>query len=397
MNRVFIIVLDSLGVGYLPDAEEYGDLGANTLGHIDDSLELKLPVLESCGLGNILPLRGVSAVDNPRASWGRAASVTKGKDSTVGHWEIAGLPIDEALMVWPEGIPAEITAEFESRINLKTLGGSVASGTQIIAELGSEHCRTGYPIIYTSADSVFQIAAHEEIVPLETLYSWCEAAREMLNVGRVIARPFIGTEGSWKRTGNRHDYSMPAPGITMLDVLARAGKSVTSVGKISDLFAGRGINESFPTKTNDEGMQKTIELAGSDSSGLVFVNLIEFDSVYGHRRDVRGYRDALQAFDAQLGTLLPLLGEDDAVIICADHGCDPIFKGTDHSREYIPVLVYGPALKAVELGTRSSFADIAATTLDLLLGNPADSEIRGQSFAKEMNYVYTSGNNQKET
>lgn len=384
MNRVFVIVLDSVGVGFLPDAETYGDLGANTLGHIDDSLELKLPVLQSLGLGNILSLRGVRPVDNPRASWGRAASITKGKDSTVGHWEIAGLPIDEALLVWPDGIPEDIVTQFETAIGRRTLGGTVASGTQIIAEFGHEHCRTGNPIIYTSADSVFQIAAHEGVVPLETLYSWCETARNMLNVGRVIARPFVGTGGTWQRTGNRHDYSMPAPGITMLDVLARAGKQVTSVGKISDLFAGRGISESFPTKSNNEGMQRTAELAASVSQGLIFVNLVEFDSVYGHRRDVRGYRDALQAFDTQLGEFLPLLQEDDALVICADHGCDPIFKGTDHTREYIPVVVYGPALKAEDLGTRSSFADIAATTLELLLGSAVDGGIQGQSFAAQI-------------
>lgn len=368
IKRVFLIVLDSVGVGFLPDAHEYGDLGANTLGHIGEAVGLNLPTMEALGLGNIIPIKGVSSVPQAKGAWGKAASKAKGKDTTVGHWEIAGLIKDTPLPTWPNGIPQEISSAFEQKIGRKTIGNTVASGTEIIAQFGEEHTNTGFPICYTSADSVFQIAAHEDIVPLETLYSWCQIAREMLDVGRVIARPFIGEAGNWQRTANRHDYSLLPPGKTLLDSLTDAGKTVIGVGKISDIFAGRGISQSFPIKSNRDGLQRTISLADSISSGLIFTNLVDFDMKYGHRRDPMGYKQALEEFDAMLPQLVEKLNRDDLLIITADHGCDPIFKGTDHTREYVPILVAGPSVKSKDLGVRTSFSDIAATVKEVLLG-----------------------------
>ena len=383
INRVFVIVLDSAGVGFLPDAGEYGDnggdLGANTLGHIGDAVGLTVPVMESLGLGHITPIRGVAPAAAPRGAWGKAASRSKGKDTSTGHWEIAGVVMDKALPTFPKGIPPEIVQAFEARIGRKTLANSIASGTQIIEEYGEEHVRTGFPIVYTSADSVFQIAAHEEAVGLDLLYEWCNIAREMLDVGRVIARPFIGAPGSWQRTANRHDYSLQPPGTTILDRLSAAGQDVVSVGKISDIFAGRGVTASHPIKSNDEGIATTLRLAQTPGRGMVFTNLVDFDMKYGHRRDVVGYQQALQSFDAQLATLLSLLRDDELVIITADHGCDPIFKGTDHTREYIPVLVAGPRVIPCDLGVRASFADIAATIAELLLN-----ERDAGSFARDV-------------
>ncbi len=375
INRVFIVVLDSAGVGALPDAADYGDEGANTLGHIGDAVGLTVPTMEALGLGRITPIRGVQ----PVASWGKAASNSKGKDTSTGHWEIAGLSMDTPLPTFKSGIPADISQAFEAKIGRKTLGNTVASGTEIIEQFGEEHVRTGFPIVYTSADSVFQIAAHEEVVGLDTLYEWCHIAREMLDVGRVIARPFVGKPGAWQRTSNRHDYSLQPPGVTILDRLTSAGKKVVSVGKIADIFAGRGVSESHPIKSNDEGMEATIRLASAPGQGLVFTNLVDFDMKYGHRRDVQGYKRALEIFDAQLPTLLSLLRDDELLLITADHGCDPIFKGTDHTREYIPVLVAGPKVKPVDLGIRGSFSDIAATIAELLLG-----ENDKGSFAREI-------------
>lgn len=367
INRVFLIVLDSVGAGFLPDAEAYGDLGANTLGHIGEAVNLSLPNMQALGLGNIIPIKGVDPTLNPKAAWGKAQSKSKGKDTTIGHWEIAGIIKDSPLPTWPQGIPREVSLAFEQKIGRKTLANSVASGTEIIAQFGDEHVKTGFPICYTSADSVFQIAAHESIVPLEQLYQWCSLARSMLDVGRVIARPFTGTSGDYQRTANRHDYSLEPPGITILDKLFNAGKKVVSIGKISDIFAGRGISESYPIKSNKDGIEKTIELSQQKESGLVFTNLVDFDMKYGHRRDVKGYRDALEEFDTFLPQLLNLLREDELLIITADHGCDPIFKGTDHTREHIPILVYGPQVKPENLGTRKSFSDIAASISDMLL------------------------------
>lgn len=367
INRVFLIVLDSVGVGFLPDAEAYGDLGANTLGHIGEAVNLSLPNMQALGLGNIIPIKGVDPTTTPKAAWGKAKSKSKGKDTTIGHWEIAGIIKDSPLPTWPQGIPLEISQAFEQKIGRKTLANSVASGTEIIAQFGDEHVKTGFPICYTSADSVFQIAAHESIVPLEQLYQWCSIARSMLDVGRVIARPFTGTSDNYQRTANRHDYSLEPPGITILDKLFNAGQKVVSIGKISDIFAGRGISENYPVKSNKEGIEKTIELSQQKDSGLVFTNLVDFDMKYGHRRDVKGYRDALEEFDTFLPQLLNLLREDELVIITADHGCDPIFKGTDHTREHIPLLVYGPQVKPENLGTRESFSDIASSISDMLL------------------------------
>ncbi len=372
IRRVFIIVLDSAGVGFMPDAGEYGeqggDLGANTLGHIGDAVGLTVPVMESLGLGRIIPIRGVMPVASPLGAWGKAASRSKGKDTSTGHWEIAGVVLDKALPTFPKGIPPEITQAFEARIGRKTLGNSVASGTEILEQLGEEHVQTGFPIVYTSADSVFQIAAHEEVVGLDLLYEWCQIARDMLDVGRVIARPFIGTPGHWQRTANRHDYSLQPPGTTILDRLSAAGQDVVSVGKISDIFAGRGVTASYPIKSNDEGIAATLRLVQTPGRGLVFTNLVDFDMKYGHRRDVIGYQQALQSFDDQFAALLKQLRDDELVIVTADHGCDPIFKGTDHTREYIPILVAGPRVVPIDLGVRASFGDIAATIAELLLG-----------------------------
>lgn len=386
INRVFVVVLDSAGVGFLPDADQYGDQGANTLGHIGDALGLTVPTMESLGLGRITPIRGVRPLEAPRGAWGKAASKSSGKDTSTGHWEIAGLIMEKPLPTFKSGIPADISQAFEARIGRKTLGNTTASGTEIIEQFGEEHVRTGFPIVYTSADSVFQIAAHEEVIGLDTLYEWCHIAREMLDVGRVIARPFIGQPGSWQRTSNRHDYSLMPPGTTILDRLSAAGQDVISVGKISDIFAGRGVSASHPIKSNDEGMEATIRLAEKPGNGLVFTNLVDFDMKYGHRRDVQGYKQALATFDAQLPTLLSLLRDDELLLITADHGCDPIFKGTDHTREYIPVLVAGPKVMPVDLGVRGSFADIAATVAELLLG-----ENDKGSFAREIVQNRTQG------
>lgn len=379
INRVFVIVLDSAGAGFLPDADDYGDLGANTLGHIGEAVGLSVPNMEALGLGNILPIRGVRPVSEPRGAWGKAASRSRGKDTTIGHWEIAGLIMDKSLPTFPDGIPPEITREFEAKIGRKTLANSVASGTEILKAFGDEHVKTGCPIVYTSADSVFQIAAHESVVPLETLYEWCHIAREMLDVGRIIARPFTGSNGDWKRTPNRHDYSLVPPGVTILDRLHDAGLPVVSVGKISDIFAGRGVSASNPITSNTDGMEKTINLARAAGSGFVFTNLVDFDMKYGHRRDVKGYRDSLEEFDAQLGTMLPLLRDGEILIITADHGCDPVFKGTDHTREYIPILVAGPGVKPGALGVRETFADISQTIVELLLGESGPG-----SFARDI-------------
>ena len=379
IHRVFVVVLDSAGVGALPDAADYDDLGANTLGHIGDEVGLAVPTMETLGLGRITPIRGVKPVVHPRGAWGKAASKSSGKDTSTGHWELAGLIMEKPLPTFKSGIPAEVSHAFEAKIGRKTLGNISASGTEIIEQFGEEHVRTGFPIVYTSADSVFQIAAHEKVVGLDTLYAWCQMARDMLDVGRVIARPFIGQPGSWQRTSNRHDYSLMPPGETILDRLLAAGHRVISVGKISDIFAGRGVSESYPIKSNDEGMEVTIRLASSLGDGLVFINLVDFDMKFGHRRDVAGYQQALQTFDAQLPTLLSLLRGDELLIITADHGCDPTFRGSDHTREYIPLLVAGPAVQPVDLGTRESFADIAATIAELLLNEPDPG-----SFAREI-------------
>ena len=370
MKRIAIVVLDSVGVGALPDAHLYGDEGSNTLGHVAKALGgLKMPNAAKLGIGNIIPIEGVSPTQEPQGAWGKMAEVSKGKDTTTGHWELAGLTLKAPFPTYPNGFPPEIMEAFEAKIGRQTLGNYPASGTAIIEELGAEHLRTGFPIVYTSADSVFQIAAHEEIVPLDTLYAWCKLARDLLQgehaVGRVIARPFLGEVGQFKRTANRKDYSLAPFQATVLDALQEKDIPVYGVGKISDIFAGRGLSESFPTKSNQAGVDRVVELLGSKQEDcLIFANLVDFDMVWGHRHDPEGYGRGLEAFDERLPELLAGLGSDDLLFIVADHGCDPTFPGTDHTREYVPLLVAGPNVDSVDLGVRHSFADVAKTVAD---------------------------------
>ncbi len=386
INSVIIIIIDSLGVGELPDADKYGDTGSNTLGNIARAVGgLALPNLEKLGLGNIIDIVGVPPMKTPLAAYGKMAEASAGKDTTTGHWEIAGVILDNPFPVFPHGFPPEIIKEFESKIGRRTMANEVASGTEIIARLGEEHIRTGYPIVYTSADSVFQIAAHEEIVPLEELYRMCRIAREMLTgdyaVGRVIARPFVGKPGEFKRTANRHDFSLAPPRLTILDLLKENGLAVLAVGKINDIFAARGITESVHTKNNMDGVDKTKDFIKQNKKGLVFTNLVDFDSVFGHRNDPWGYAEALTDFDLRLPEILELVKKDELLVITADHGCDPTTESTDHSREYVPLLVYGPKVKkGVCLGTRETFADIAATIAEIF---HLDFHV-GTSFLKEI-------------
>lgn len=364
-----MIVLDSVGIGELPDAHLYGDEGSNTLGNIARQVTLHVPTLASLGLSRIVTLPGVKVAASPLAAFGRMAERSAGKDSVTGHWELMGLVIDSAFPTFPNGFPRELIDAFETRIGRKTIGNVVASGTAIIDELGPEHMRTGAPIVYTSADSVFQIAAHEAVVPVPQLYEFCAIAYQLavegLGMGRVIARPFIGAPGAFQRTANRHDYAMPPRGETLLDRLVAHGHAVTSVGKISDLFAGRGITHSFPTSSDADGMDRVAERMSEQDRGLIFANLVDFDTVYGHRNDVRGYADNLERFDERLARLLPLLHEDDLLVITADHGNDPSTPSTDHSREHVPLLVTGRNVrKGVDLGTRETFADLAQTLAD---------------------------------
>lgn len=367
LKRVVIIVLDSVGVGELPDAHLYGDAGSNTLGNVARAVGgLYMPHAQRLGLGNILQVEGVPPTKGPRGAWGKMAQVSKGKDTTTGHWEIAGLKLEAPFPTYPNGFPADIVAEFEKRIGRKTLGNYPASGTAIIEELGRDHIQTGFPIIYTSADSVFQIAAHEEVVPLSQLYEWCQMARDLLQgdhaVGRVIARPFVGEVGFFTRTSNRHDYSLPPFKPTVLDALTQGGIPVYGVGKISDIFAGQGVSESFTTKSNQEGVDQVVKLLGAKKqSCLVFANLVDFDMLWGHRNDVEGYARGLEEFDMRLPEILQSLQQDDLLFIVADHGCDPTTLGTDHTREYVPLLVAGPGVHPVHLGVRQSFADVAKT------------------------------------
>jgi phosphopentomutase len=374
-SRAIVIVLDSVGVGELPDARAYGDEGSNTLGNIARQVRLNIPTLASLGLSRIVTLPGVKVTASPLAAFGRMAERSAGKDSVTGHWELMGLVIDRAFPTFPRGFPAEMIAAFEQRIGRRTIGNVVASGTAIIDELGPEHMRTGAPIVYTSADSVFQIAAHEDVVPIAQLYEFCEAAYEIAvegaGLGRVIARPFVGTPGAFQRTANRHDYAMPPCGETLLDRLVAHGHVVTAIGKINDLFAGRGISRSFSTKSDADGMTRLAEQMASQDGGLIFANLVDFDTVYGHRNDVPGYAANLERFDASLATLLSMLREDDLLVITADHGNDPSTPSTDHSREHVPVLVTGQRVrKGVDLGTRRSFADLAQTLAEVF-GVPA--------------------------
>ena len=379
-KRVFLIVLDSLGIGEAPDASLFGDAGSNTLGSIRRSSKFSCPNLEKLGLFHIDGVGG--GVTSPLASFARMREASMGKDTTIGHWEIAGLISKDPLPTYPNGFPEEVISEFEALTNRGVLCNRPYSGTDVIRDYGEEHLCTGNLIVYTSADGVFQIAAHEDVVPLNELYRYCEIARKMLvgkhGVGRVIARPFAGKH-PFVRTSGRHDYSITPPAKTMVDVLAENGLDTIPVGKIYDIFAGLGFERSNPTASNEDGMQKTLTFVDADFCGLCFVNLVDFDSVYGHRNDVDGYAAALSAFDRFLGEFLPKLRQDDLLLITADHGCDPATPSTDHSREYTPLLLYGDSVKrGINLGTRPTFADIGTTVLDYF-GLPVDS-IAGESL-----------------
>ena len=369
-KRVIMIVLDSVGAGEAPDAAAYGDLGSNTLGHIaDETPGFALPNLARLGLGNILPLKGVPPTDNPLAAFGRLREVSCGKDTTAGLWELAGTPVTRPLPTYPNGFPPELIAEFERRIGRKTLGNVAASGTLIIQELGGQHLRTGYPIVYTSADSVFQIAAHEEVIPLTRLYEMCHIARGLLvdkhGVGRVIARPFVGEPGYFQRTANRRDFSLLPPEGNVFMRLRQAGVVTVAIGKIHDIFAGQNIDFSYHTAGNTDGMDKLLAALDKHPAGFIWANLVDFDMLYGHRNNVAGYAAALQEFDAFLPQLLVKIRPGDLLIITADHGNDPTTPSTDHSREYVPLLAYGLAA-GVDLQIRSTFADVGATVTDYL-------------------------------
>ena len=368
IKRIIIVVLDSVGIGAMPDSAEYGDIGANTLGNVARHCKgLKLYNLEKLGLGCIAPIEGLRKVEVPLAAFGKMAEVSKGKDTTTGHWELAGCVVKEPFPVYPDGFSPEVIESFTKYTGLEVLGNIAASGTEIIAKLGEEHMLTGKPIFYTSADSVFQIAAHEEIIPLERLYELCKIAREKVcvgkhAVGRIIARPFIGTPGNFVRTANRHDYSLAPLSPTVLDKLREKNLAVIAVGKIADIFAHQGISETFPTTSNEHGMTVLSRLVTEESkNGIIMVNLVDFDMKFGHRNDPEGYGRALEQFDVQLGLLLQQLSGQDLLIITADHGCDPTAPGTDHTREYVPLLAYRVGMKTEDLGIRSSFADVAAT------------------------------------
>ena len=388
IHRVVLIVLDSVGVGSLPDAAAFGDDGANTLAHVAERRGgLTLPHLAKLGLGNILPLLGVAPAPAPLASWGRMAELSCSKDTLAGHWELVGLVLEHPFSLFPRGFPADLLAAFKRRAGVAgILGNKAASGTEIIAELGADHVRSGFPIVYTSADSVFQIAAHEDIIPLPELYGMCLQARAICDdwrIGRVIARPFIGRPGDFKRTANRRDFSMPPPGETALDVLLKNGLAVTAIGKIENIFAGQGIGRSRSSHDNSEGMSLVREELAVTRRGLIFANLIDFDMLYGHRNDADGYGAALEAFDRELGFLLPGLGPGDMLVLTADHGCDPTYPGTDHTREYVPLLVYGLSLPARALGVRRTFADVGASILDVFGLRP---EGPGRSFISEIHF-----------
>ena len=403
-KRVFLIVLDSLGVGRQQDAALFGDEGSNTLAAISKSPEFQIPNLRKLGLLSIDGVAEDVAVVQKAApeckerskpdggipaegAYGRLAEISMGKDTTIGHWELAGIVSEKALPVYPNGFPDEMIREFEERTGRKILCNKPYSGTEVIKDYGEEHVQTGALIVYTSADSVFQIAAHEEIIPVQELYHYCEIAREILNgehaVGRVIARPFTGNFPDFERTKNRHDFSLLPPGDTILDILSNAGQDVISVGKIADIFGGRGVTEAYKTTGNADGIEKIIALTGKDFQGLCFINLVDFDMLYGHRNDIDGYAAALHYFDEHLPDILSRLKTDDILIITADHGCDPSTESTDHTRENVPVLIYGNAvIPNRNLGQRDSFADVAATIAEYL--NADASNLAGKSFWKDI-------------
>jgi phosphopentomutase len=364
-TRVIVIVLDSVGIGALPDAALYGDEGSNTLGNIAKQVRLQVPALRSLGLDRLVAL-GDRAPRPSRAAYGRMAEASAGKDSVTGHWELMGLVLDRPFPTFPAGFPADVIAEFERRIGRGTLGNMVASGTEIIDRLGAEHLHTGKPIVYTSADSVFQIAAHEDVIPLAEQYRICEIAFDLvargMGVGRIIARPFVGSPGAFTRTANRHDYALEPCGETLLDRLTGRRIPVVAIGKIADLFAGRGIARAVPTRTDADGLEKLGAAMADMPSGLIFMNLVDFDTVYGHRNDLSGYAANLERFDAELARIVPALRADDLLVVTADHGNDPTTPSTDHSREYVPILLTGPRVRAgTDLGTRRTFADLGQT------------------------------------
>jgi len=387
-KRAIIIVLDSVGIGAMEDSHLFGDDGSNTLKNTAQAVGgLHLPHLQKLGLGNLDDIEGVEPSSDALGAYGIMREKSKGKDTTTGHWEMMGIITEQPFPTYPQGFPEEIISEFERRIGRKTIGNTAASGTQIIMDLGQQHMETGYPIVYTSADSVFQIAAHEEIIPLQDLYEMCQIARDMLQgenrVGRVIARPFIGSAGSFVRTANRHDFSLEPP-ENVLDFIRQAGQKVVGVGKIKDIFAGRGIDESFPIKNNRDGMEKTLEIIRDQSfAGLIFINLVDFDQQFGHRNDPLGYARALEEFDSLLPGVMAAMTDDDILFITADHGCDPTTVSTDHSREQVPLLVYGTTVKAgTPLLVRTSFADLGQTVAEYL-GVSAD-KAAGESFLKAL-------------
>jgi phosphopentomutase len=381
MKRAAIVILDGVGIGAAPDAAAYGDVGSDTLGNLSRALgSITLPNLEACGLGHIARLEGVSRVERPNGAWGLMEPKSAGKDSTTGHWEIAGVHLEKAFPTYPNGFPAPVVAEFERRTGRKVIGNVVGSGTDVIDRFGAEHQRTGAWILYTSADSVFQLAAHEETIPLAEQYRGCEIAREMLvapnDVSRVIARPFRGSPGAYARTANRRDFSIQPPAETLLDALERDGIERAGVGKVDDLFAGRAI-ESRHTASNAEGIDAIRGWINSKSNGLLFANLVDFDQLFGHRNDVPGFYRALQEFDQALPTLIDALREDDLLFLTADHGNDPTTSSSDHARECVPLLVVGPRVRPVELGRRQTFSDLGATVAEWL---GTRFRGRGQSF-----------------
>jgi phosphopentomutase len=398
-DRICLVVLDSAGIGEMPDAAEWGDAGADTLGHIAASRRVHLPNLQALGLGNIRPLEGVPLVPDPIGSFGKCALASNGKDTTTGHWEMAGIVLQKAFPTYPNGFPSSIIDKFVNEARLPGVLGNVpASGTEIIKELGEEHVRSGKPIVYTSADSVFQIAAHEEVIPVDRLYEICEVARRILDgedrVGRVIARPFLGSNAAdFKRTENRHDYAVPPPYENLLPLLRDAGLDVVCIGKIASIYDSLGVTEDLTAKNNDQAIDQTINALNSESRGLIFTNLVDFDMLYGHRRDTEGYARALEHFDSRLSEIFKAMRDKDLLILTADHGNDPTFPGSDHTREYAPLLVYGKSAKSgVDLGTRGSLADIGQTiadNFDLKLTN-------GVSFITELEVDRDASSNSEE-
>ncbi|MBO5936908.1 MAG: phosphopentomutase [Clostridia bacterium] len=381
IKRIFLIVLDSFGIGEMPDAQAYGDEGSNTLRACYKQKEFSVPNMARLGLFNIDGAECEEKASTPIGAYGRMTEMSKGKDTSTGHWEICGIVSDKPFPTYPNGFPEDIIREFEEKVGRKVICNKPYSGTKVIEDYGREHLETGALIVYTSADSVFQIAAHEDIIPIEKLYEYCRIAREILKgdhaVGRVIARPFEGEYPDFRRTPRRHDYSLVPPEATLLDELSAKGFDIIPIGKIYDIFAGKGLKEAIPTRNNAHGMELTMKALDEDFTGLCFTNLVDFDMVYGHRNDAQGYAKSLSEFDIWLGSFLEKMQKDDLLMITADHGCDPLTESTDHSREYTPLLIYGSGVKPINLGTRKSFADIGKTVADIF---GIDSKIKGESF-----------------